>query len=193
MSYGTHMLRELGGAYGTYRRGKFWVVATLISLLSVFLLAGTAINGLPQDQDFWFVVAVLILAIPGAFVFPLACWQRVATKRFFKWLEFEWGNLETGAIHPDGYTVTFDTPLVQYKLVISALLASVTLASKPYVQQHRSAGFVQASFTILTLLFGWCYLGLEGVVNSVEAIYGNLRSSHTITLREVIMKAQKCN
>jgi hypothetical protein len=81
---------------------------------------------------------------------------------------------------------------IQYKVVISALFVSVGFKSKPYVQQHRSAGFVQGSFTILTLLFGWWYVfGLEGVVNSVAAIYGKLRSSHTFTLRELIMKGQR--
>jgi hypothetical protein len=190
MSYGTYMLRELGEAYGTYSRGKFWVVATLVSLFSVYLLGHTAINGLGEDRG-WFSVAILVLAVPGAFVFPLAVWQHVARERFFTWLASQWENLESGAVHPDGYTVTFDTPLVQYKMVVSALLASVTVPSKPYMQQHRSAGVVQASFTILTFLFGWWFLGLEGVANTVEAIYGNLRSSHTFTIRELIMKAQK--
>ena len=179
-------LRELQKIYGAYSQTTFWLLAMLISLCSAYLLGDMAINGLGEKRDAFF----LILAVAGASVFPLAVWQQVARKRFFTWLESQWENLETGAIHPDGYAVTFDTPLVQYKVVISAILASVAFASRPYVLQHRSAGVVQASFTILSFLFGWWYFGLEGVINTVSAIHGNLRSSDTFTLRELIIKAQ---
>ena len=182
-------LRELQKIYGAYSQTTFWLLAMLISLFSAYLLGHTAINGLGENRDA-FSAAILILAVAGASVFPLAVWQQVARKRFFTWLESQWENLETGAVHPDGYAVTFDTPLVQYKVVISAILASVAFASRPYVLQHRSAGVVQASFTILSFLFGWWYFGLEGVINTVSAIYGNLRSSDTFTLRELIIKAQ---
>ena len=182
-------LRELQKIYGAYSQTTFWLLAMLISLFSAYLLGHMAINGLGENRGA-FSSAILILAVAGASVFPLAVWQQVARKRFFTWLESQWENLETGAVHPDGYAVTFDTPLVQYKVVISAILASVAFASRPYVLQHRSAGVVQASFTILSFLFGWWYFGLEGVIDTVSAIYGNLRSSDTFTLRELIIKAQ---
>ena len=183
------VLRELGTIYGAYSQGKFWLIATLISLFSASLLGHTAIDSLGETRDA-LSPAVLLVAAAGASVLPLAVWQQIARKRFFKWLESQSVNLETGALHPDGYKVTLDTPLVQYKVVISAFIASVTFASRPYVLRHESARIVQVSFTILSFLFGWWFFGPDGVVNTVSALYGNVQSSDTFTLRERIIRAQ---
>jgi hypothetical protein len=176
-------METLESIYGAYSQGKFWVIATLISLGSALLLFsafdGTSVNPL-----------FLVLTGIGVCLLPFAIWQQGARKRFFTWLESQWGNLETGAVHPDGCMITFDTPLVRYKVVFSAFLATVSFASRPYVLQHRSAGVAQASFTIFSFVFGWWFLGPEGVVETISAIFGNLRSSDTFTLRELIMKAQ---
>jgi hypothetical protein len=182
-------METLENIYGAYSQAKFWLLVTLISLVSALLLYSAAAKGMGGTEDA-VSAAMLILALVGTSLFPLAVWQEVARKRFFTWLESQWENLETGAVHPDGYTITLDTPLVRYKVVISAILASVGFASRPYVLQHRSAGVVQASFTVLSFLFGWWFLGPDGVINTISAIYGNLRSSDAFTLRELIVKAQ---
>lgn len=185
-------METMEGIYGAYSQGKFWVIATLISLGSAFMLFSAAFdeNSPGANKDPLSTAIILVVAGVGMCLLPFAIWQQAARKRFFTWLESQWGNLETGAVHPDGYTVTFDTPLVRYKVVFSAILATVSFASRPYVQQNRSAGVAQASFTIFSFLFGWWFLGLEGVVETISAIFGNLRSSDTFTLRELIMKAQ---
>jgi hypothetical protein len=171
--------------YGTYHDGKFWLITTLISGASAYILFGV----LSGPKDILAAVS-LVFALIGVFLLPFAVYQRLQRKRFFEWLSSQWENLETGARHPDGYLVTFDTPLVRYKLVFSALIATVSFASRPYVSDHSSAGAVQASFTIFSLLFGWWFLGPEGVVETLSAVYGNLRRSDTFTLRELILKSQ---
>ncbi len=178
--------------YGAYHEEKFWLITTLISGASaVILFSALSGRGSIEDQDYILDAVILVFAGIGVFLLPFAVYQRSQRKRFSEWLISQWGNLETGARHPDGYLVTFDTPLVRYKLVFSALLATVSFASRPYVRDHSSAGAVQASFTIFSLLFGWWFFGLEGGVETLSALYGNLRRSDTFTLRELILRSQR--
>ena len=181
-------MSTIGSIYGTYKVGKFWLVATAISLGSGLLLPNWLRDiGTSTTPENSLLLALLIaLSLFGLCLFPFAVWQHVARKRFFHWLEGQWTTLETGATHPDGYTVTLDTPLVRYQVVFSALFTTVSFASKPYVLQDRSAGFAQASFTLFSFVFGWWFLGPEGIVETAKAIVGNLRSSEVFTLRQLL-------
>ena len=174
--------------YAKYKSTKFWIIVATISGGSMIVLPSlvsdlTASDHL--DHPLWSVLLFLI-AVFGVTLLPFAIWQQVTRRRFFTWLESQWSNLETGASHPDGYTVSLDTKLVKYQVVFSALLATVSFESRPYVLQDRSAGVAQATFTFLSLIFGWWFLGLEGAVETVKAVTGNVRSSETFTLRQLI-------
>jgi hypothetical protein len=177
-------LQAVNGAYGT---GKFWIITTAISAGSVIALshATDGWNEPATAASSLFRVLVLVIAAFGVTVLPFAIWQNVARRRFFAWLEEQSHNLAEGATHPDGYRVTWDTEFVRYRVVFSALLATVSFSSKPYVLHHRHSGVAQASFTLLTLVFGWWYFGPDGVVETLKATVGNIRSSDTFTLRSL--------
>lgn len=183
-------MSTIDSVYGTYKAGKFWLVAAAISLGSGILLPDLlrSIGTSTTPENSLLGALLIALAIFGVCLLPFAMWQHVARKKFFSWLEGQSALLETGAKHPDGYTVTLDTPLVRYRVVFSALFATVSFTSKPYVLQDRSAGFAQASFTFFSFVFGWWFLGLEGIVETAKAIVGNLRSSEVFTLRQLLTK-----
>ena len=181
-------MKTLENIYGAYKQGKFWVITAAISSASAILLPG-AVYGITSSTtpgESFASALILAIAVIGLSLFPFAIWQHIARKRFFAWLDSQWANLETGATHPDGYTVTFDTPLVKYQGVFSAVLATVSFASRPYVLEHRSAGVAQASFTLFSAVFGWWFLGFDGAVETIKAIVGNVRSSQTFTLRQLL-------
>lgn len=182
-------MTDLENIYGAYKRGKFWVIAAVIFAGSAILLPGSVYGittSTTPGQSLWHAL-VFAIKVFGLCLLPFAIWQHIARKRFFSWLDSQRPNLETGATHPDGYTVTLDTPLVRYQVVFSALFATVSFASRPYVLHHRSAGLAQASFTLFSAVFGWWYfLGLDGVAETIKAIVGNVRSSQTFTIRQLL-------
>lgn len=173
--------------FGTYNQVKFWIISAAISGVAMLalpnIISEISVSNTP-GSSLWHAL-LIVIAVFGIFLLPFAAWQHVSRKNFFAWLEANWSGLEVGVLHPDGYTITLDSPLVRYQAVFSAILASVSFASRPYVIHHRSAGVAQASFTMLSAIFGWWFLGLEGVVQTVKAVAGNLRSSQTFTLRQL--------
>jgi hypothetical protein len=181
-------MKTLQAVYGAYGTGKFWLIATAISVGSAIALshATDGWNDPTTASDSMIRVLILLVSLFGVSILPFAIWQHLARRRFFKWLEEQSTNLDSGAAHPDGYSVTWDTELVRYRVVFSALLATVSFSSKPYVLHHRHSGVAQASFTLLTLIFGWWYFGPEGAVETVKATVGNVRSSDTFTLRGLL-------
>ena len=178
--------------YGTYKSTKFWIIVAIISGGSLLVLPGLVsdLNASDHSDHPLWLFLLLLLAAFGVTLLPFAIWQQVTKRKFFAWLESQWSNLETGASHPDGYTVSLDTKLVKYQVVFSALLATVSFESRPYVLQDRSAGVAQATFTFLSLIFGWWFFGLEGAVETVRAVTGNVRSSRTFTLRQLINSSE---
>ena len=174
--------------YGKYKSTKFWIIVAAISGGSMLALPGLVsdLNASDHSDHPLFLFLLLLIAAFGITLLPFAIWQQVTKRRFFTWLESQWSNLETGASHPDGYTISLDTQLVKYQVVFSALLATVSFESRPYVLQDRSAGAAQATFTFLSLIFGWWFFGPEGVVETLKAVTGNVRSSRTFTLRQLI-------
>ena len=117
----------LENIYGTYNSVKFWIIVAAISAGSAImfpdLLADIAISTTPE-HSLW-LAFLMVISTFGLCLLPFAIWQHISRKRFFAWLDTQWANLETGATHPDGYTITYDTPLVRYVL------------------QHRSAGLLK--------------------------------------------------
>ena len=185
-------MTALKSAYGAYNTGKFWIVATAISAGSAIMLSNEAssFGDLATPANSLITVLVLAIAAFGVCLLPFAIWQHITRKRFFAWLDEQRMSLDRGAVHADGYTINLDTELVRYQVVFSAFFATVSFSSKPYVLQHRTAGVAQASFTAFTLLFGWWFIGLEGVVETLKALAGNLRSSETFTLRELLLQRE---
>ena len=181
-------MKTLQAVYGAYGTGKFWLIATAITTGSGIALSHTTDGWNDPTTVASSMIRVLILFVAtfGVLILPFAIWQHVSRRRFFALLEKQSTNLDLGAAHPDGYSVTWDTELVRYRVVFSALLATVSFSSKPYVLHHRHSGVAQASFTLLTLIFGWWYFGAEGAVETVKATVGNIRSSDTFTLRSLI-------
>ena len=109
--------------YGTYSSTKFWVISSMISfgsLLFVPEIYSNLISSTDAGHTLWLAFCLLI-AIFGAGLLPFAIWQHAARNAFFKWLQENWGTLDSGATHPSDYTLTLDTPLVTYKAVFSAL------------------------------------------------------------------------
>ena len=127
----------------------------------------------------------------GVCLLPFGIWQHVRRKKFFQWLEDNWTALETGVMHPEGYLISLDTKLVRYKVVFSAILATVSFESRPYVFEHRSAGAAQVSFTVLSAIFGWWFLGLDGIAETSKAIYSNMRNKGVFTLRDLVESSSR--
>lgn len=179
--------------YRTYSTIKFWMVSSLISIGSALLIP-VILPNLISSTDAGETLGLglcLLIAVFGVGLLPFAIWQHAARKSFFKWLRENWQALDSGVTHPSGYTVTLDTPLITYKAVFSAFVLTVSFESKPYVYQHRSAGSAEFVFTLLTAIFGWWFLGLNGIVETIKAISFNLRTSSTFTLRQLINTSEK--
>ena len=180
------MLKDLSGAYNIV---KFWVIVIAISGLSAFgfpiylyQVISTDLNG----ELFWVTLFFVFLTAVGLCIFPFALWQHISQKRFFKWLESQWSNLESGATHPAGYTVTFDTPLVRYEVVFSAILATVSFTSRPYVLNHPTTKIVRFGFTLFSFIFGWWFFaGFDGIVGTVKALAGNINQK-SFTIKQLL-------
>jgi len=183
-------LTTLENIYGTYKQVKFWIIVIAIAAGSgvTFPLLWIDITSATTPGQTLLSALLIIIATFGLCLLPFASWQHISRKRFFAWLNNQRSNLEKGATHPDGYTITYDTQLLRYQCVFSAIFATVSFASRPYVLQQRSAGAAQASFTIFSLLFGWWFLGPEGAAETIKAIVGNMRSSQNFTLRQLLSK-----
>ena len=181
-------MEQLMKLYDAYTVAKFWVIVGLISLGSLIVLpeALSKTSDIRTPIDGLFQILTILIAFFGLSLPVFAWWHHHARTKFLEWIGSEWSNLESGVKHPDGYMVALDTPLVRYEVVFSALLATVSFSSRPYVLQDRSAGFAQASFTLVSAVFGWWFFGLDGVVNTCKAIIGNMRNAQTFTLREML-------
>lgn len=182
-------MKMLNDVYGAYNIVKFWVIVLAISGFSVMCLPA-ALNGLASSavngDALWINVFVIGLIVCGIFIFPFALWQHISRKRFFKWLGSQWSNLEAGAAHPAGYTITYDTPLVRYEVVFSAILVTVSFTSRPYVLNHPTTKILRVSYTLFSLIFGWWFLGgFEGVVGTVKALAGNINQK-SFTIKQLL-------
>lgn len=183
------MLKDLSGAYNIV---KFWVIVIAISGLSAFgfpIYLYQVISTDLKGELFWVTLFFVFLTAVGLCIFPFALWQHISQKRFFKWLESQWSNLESGATHPAGYTVTFDTPLVRYEVVFSAILATVSFTSRPYVLNHPTTKIVRFSFTLFSFIFGWWFFaGFDGIVGTVKALAGNINQK-SFTIKQLLSQS----
>jgi hypothetical protein len=182
-------MKMLKDVYGAYNIVKFWVIVIAISGFSAICLpAGLneVTSSAVKGDALWISVFLIGLTAFGIFIFPFALWQHIARKRFFNWLESQWSNLEAGATHPAGYTITYDTPLVRYEVVFSVILATVSFTSRPYVLNHPTTKIVRVSYTLFSLIFGWWFLaGFDGVVGTVKALAGNINQK-SFTIKQLL-------
>ena len=173
----------------TYSQTKFWVIAILVSVVSVLLLPEIwrDLQSSTQPSDTLWKAALLVIALFGVCLLPFAAWHHYQRNKFFTWLRTNWSAIEIGLLHPDGYRLDLDTPLVKYTAVFSAILATVSFESRPFVHAHRGAGSAQVIFSLLTVIFGWWYFGgIDGLVSTTKALASNLRSKDTFTLRQLL-------
>jgi hypothetical protein len=182
-------MKMLKDVYGAYNIVKFWVIVIAISGFSAICLpAGLneVTSSAAKGDALWISVFLIGLTAFGIFIFPFALWQHIARKRFFNWLESQWSNLEAGATHPAGYTITYDTPLVRYEVVFSVILATVSFTSRPYVLNHPTTKIVRVSYTLFSLIFGWWFLaGFDGVVGTLKALAGNINQK-SFTIKQLL-------
>ena len=185
-------MKMLKDVYGAYSIVKFWVIVLAISGLSAMYLPiylNQVTSSAMRGYELWIRVLLIGLTACGIFIFPFALWQHISRKRFFNWLESQWSNLEAGAAHPAGYTITYDTPLVRYEVVFSAILFTVSFTSRPYVLNHPTTKIVRVSYTLFSLIFGWWFLGgLEGVIGTVKALAGNINQK-SFTIKQLLSQA----
>ena len=175
----------------SYSTTKFWIITALISGSSAILLPEifNDLKNSEESSDTLWKAALFVIGLFGVCMAPFAVWQHVQRAIFYNWLRDNWSKIDSGIEHPDGYRVDLDTKLVKYSAVFSAILATIGFESRPYVYAHRSAGIAQVSFTLLSAVFGWWYLGgLDGVVSTAKAIYSNIGNKNVFTLRELINK-----
>lgn len=179
----------LKSLYGSYNSIKFWVIASAISIGSAFMLPDVY-RDISSSTDSGKTIGLALLFVTGSFgimVLPFSMWQHIQRKKYFQWLQDNWGLLEKGALHPEGYIVNLDTKFVKYSAVFSIVIASVSFQSRPYAYHHRTAGRAQLLFTLLSLMFGWWYFGgLDGVVNTIKALDLNIRSKDEFSLRSLL-------
>ena len=185
-------MKMLKDVYGAYSIVKFWVIVLVISGLSAMYLPiylNQVTSSAMRGYELWIRVLLIGLTACGIFIFPFALWQHISRKRFFNWLESQWSNLEAGAAHPAGYTITYDTPLVRYEVVFSAILFTVSFTSRPYVLNHPTTKIVRVSYTLFSLIFGWWFLGgFDGVVGTVKALAGNINQK-SFTIKQLLSQA----
>ena len=185
-------MKMLKDVYGAYSIVKFWVIVLAISGLSAMYLPiylNQITSSAMRGYELWIRVLLIGLTACGIFIFPFALWQHISRKRFFNWLESQWSNLEAGAAHPGGYTINYDTPLVRYEVVFSAILFTVSFTSRPYVLNHPTTKIVRVSYTLFSLIFGWWFLGgLEGVIGTVKALAGNINQK-SFTIKQLLSQA----
>ncbi len=183
------MLKDLSGAYSIV---KFWAIVLAISGISAVgfpIYLYQVINTDLKGELFWATLFFVFLTAVGLCIFPFALWQHISRKRFFKWLESQWSNLESGAAHPAGYTITYDTPLVRYEVVFSAILFTVSFTSRPYVLNHPTTKILRVSYTLFSLIFGWWFLGgFDGVVGTVKALAGNINQK-SFTIKQLLLQS----
>ena len=185
-------MKMLKDVYGAYSIVKFWVIVLAISGISAMYLPiylNQITSSAMRGYELWIRVLLIGLTTFGIFIFPFALWQHIARKRFFKWLESQWSNLETGAAHPAGYTINYDTPLVRYEVVFSAILFTVSFTSRPYVLNHPTTKILRVSYTLFSLIFGWWFLGgFDGVVGTVKALAGNINQK-SFTINQLLSQS----
>jgi hypothetical protein len=188
---GVDHMQALGSLYGAFNIVKFWVISGLITVASALVLPNVLrdISKSSEPGDTLLGALLMLIAVFGVCLLPFALWQHVQRKRFFHWLEANWTSLETGVMHREGYIVSLDTKLIKCKAVFSAILATVSFESRPYAFEHRSAGAAQISFTVLSAVFGWWFLGPDGVVETSKAIHGNMRNKGVFTLRDLVERS----
>jgi hypothetical protein len=186
--HGVGRMETLKSLYGAFNMMKFWVISGLITVVSALVLPSllTGISKSSEAGNTLLSALLVLIAVFGVCLLPFALWQHVKRERFFQWLEANWTSLETGVMHPEGYIVSLDTKLVKYKVVFSAILATASFESRPYAFEHRSAGAAQIYFTVLSAVFGWWFLGVDGVAQTCIAIHGNMRNKGVLTLRDLI-------
>ena len=169
------------------RLAKFWAISGLITVGSMCALPELidSIADANGISDYLWLSSITVIATFGTCLLPFAIWQKVQRDTFFQWLKENWNELEKGAIHPDGHLITLDTKFVRYDAVFSAILATVSLESRPYVLKSKNAGLANAAYTLLSTIFGWWFMGPDGAVGTVKAIYHNARNKRVFTLREL--------
>lgn len=185
-------MKMLKDVYGAYSIVKFWVIVLAISGFSAIYLPiylNQVTSSAMKGDELWIRVLLIGLTACGIFIFPFALWQHISRKRFFNWLESQWSNLEAGAAHPAGYTITYDTPLVRYEVVFSAILFTVSFTSRPYVLNHPTTKILRVSYSLFSLIFGWWFLGgFDGVVGTVKALAGNINQK-SFTIKQLLSQS----
>jgi len=172
---------------GFVRHAKFWAISCLITVGSMYALPELISSIADADgiSDYLWLSLTTVIATAGTCLLPFAIWQKVQRDTFFQWLEENWNELEKGAMHPEGHLITLDTKFVRYDAVFSAILATVSLESRPYVIESKNAGLANAAYTLLSTIFGWWFIGPDGAVGTVKAIYHNALNKRVFTLREL--------
>ena len=129
---------------------------------------------------------LIFLAPFGTTLFIFIFYHQRKTKKFIHWIESEIHNLDNGALNPEGYVVTWDTPLIQYKIAFSIIFATTLIVSSPYLCKYQNSSFSKVIFTLSSIIFGWWFLGFDGINNTLDSITHNLSSDSCFTLRELI-------
>jgi hypothetical protein len=180
-------MKAITRSFSFVRLAKFWAISSLITVGSVYALPDliNSMSDASGTSDYLWLSLTTVIAMFGTCLLPFAIWQKVQRDTFFLWLEENWNELEKGAMHPEGHLITLDTKLVRYDAVFSAILATVSLESRPYVLKSKHAGLANTAYTLLSTIFGWWFMGPDGVVGTVKAIYHNALNKRVFTLREL--------
>jgi hypothetical protein len=93
--------------------------------------------------------------------------------------------LRSGTAVYEGQTLSYATRVRVDTIVVSLLLASFKVNTRPMIVGSPGSGLRRAGYTVMTLVFGWWGIPW-GPIWTLQALVNNARGTQTYALGELV-------
>jgi len=157
-------------------------------VVGLMFLAGAAYNIFGPEPNHTEAMggAVIASALLGLFFFSRYHGNR--SGEFEAWLIRNATEIERNGAHFESSLITPATVLVRYQVVLSFLIVTFKLPTRPYISGEDQTFTIAAISTTLSLLFGWWGIPW-GPIYTVQAIGSNFRGGLRETVAERLSAA----
>jgi hypothetical protein len=158
-----------------------WILLVVASLF----LGGFVVNLVTGEATVGDSVAQFLIAGVAVASFLFVRKQAREREAFLGYLAGNLDAVRSGAARFRDEPLTYATRLREHELVLSFLIVSVRMPTRPAAHGSRAERALRAGCTLVTLIFGWWGVPW-GPIWTVRALRRNLGSAGEVTVAELL-------